>query len=689
MTISWDSVAGATAYSLQYKISTDATWTVLSNEPYTITSYTLSGLSPNLQYKTRVAGVCSNGTNGAYRQASKRTTTCSTPSNVNVSGIDMSSAHISWTPLCGTSTFKLKYKLHTVSRWTNVSNIQVPYYNFSGLTAQATYDVQVQSNCGSSNSPYSPIISFTTASGHKGLNVLLILLDDSRQDPFAPDGGPSWFSNPNITRIADEGVRFRFCFPAESQCAPSRASIYTGLYPHKTGVYNNTIIPPITATTLAQILHNNNYYVGMVGKYDLTSAKQPGYDYWMENHSPVYVDAQWFVNTTVKTITGHKTDVATDSAIGFLHKVPANKSFYLEVAYAAPHVHYVPRAGDDSLYLNDTMPLADNSDLYSVNYPSFLYPSQQGPADEEDAIRGYYQMLAGVEYSVGRLLNELTAMNVLDSTLIIFTSDNGYLLGEHGLDAKRVAYEESIRLPLYMRCPPKIAAGTVIENDMAVLFDLPVTILDYLGIANTVSMDGISLKNVIEGTEHRNEFFYEFFNEDSTPDIRGVRTMDYKYIEYGCSSVTEEFFDLTTDPEENTNLINNSAYDSLIEVYRGKLAYWENYYQYHSPGYINNCHLSNPVYQRVTPSDETNQAPGITIFPNPASDVAEVTFYSGINLPYHVQLYDAVGKLVYEEYGEASAVQKKLNVHLTFGGSYIFLFQQGDQIFEKKILIQR
>ena len=428
----------------------------------------------------------------------------------------------------------------------------------------------------------------------------------------------------------------------------------------------------------------------MIGKYHLSNNPQPGYDYWMENHSTEYFNVTWNINGKKKTINGHKTDIVTDSAIGFLQRVPAGKPFYLEVGFAAPHTPYDPRPEDDTLYTNDSMPLAPNPGFYTKNYPSFLYPCQQGPDNEAPAIRGYFRMLAGVEYSVGRIFNQLTAEHLMDSTLIIFTSDNGYLLGEHHLDAKRIVYEPSILLPLYMRYPPLIPAGKVVTDQMAMLIDIPPTILDVFGITNPVPMDGISLKKIIGGSASRTEFFCEFFAEDCTPDVRMVRSFNYKYIEYGCDSTTDEFFDLTADPQENTNQIKNNSYSSQIAQFRTDLANYETQYNYNTPGTILDCHLATNNNQNLDnkSSDDEGQS-FLDVYPNPASNFVAFNFYAPDDNVYNLKILNSTGQTLFSEEGVGSILSKKINVHQFPNGYYLLVLQHGSEMFEKQFVINR
>jgi N-acetylglucosamine-6-sulfatase len=430
---------------------------------------------------------------------------------------------------------------------------------------------------------------------------------------------------------------------------------------------------------MPQILQNNGYYTGLIGKYHISGNPQPGFDYWMEYHLNDYTNIKFNVNGTVKLISGHATDIVSDSAISFFHKVPEGKPFFLWLGYRAPHITAEPRPQDEGLFDDFDMPFPGNFKEYKENVPEFLYDCHTGRDSVyiDDYYRGYYEMLNGVESTLGDIFSELDTLGLMDSTLIIFMSDNGYMMGEHVLREKQLAYEESIRIPIFMRYPPLIEAGTQVNEQIAMNLDIAPTILDFAGIEDTFGMQGISLLKLLNNSVTRTEMMYEFFNEDCVPDIRAVRSLDYKYVQYNCSEATEEFFDLNNDPHENTNLVNNASFATLIQDYRDKLTFWRNYYLDLTWDSLYECHLSNP--QRLTQQGEGKPLTLLNLFPNPASNSIQIHFISSENTTGSLQIINVLGKIVHEEIFEypGTGFSKSIPLDNLQAGTYFAVIRHG------------
>jgi N-acetylglucosamine-6-sulfatase len=659
------------------------------------TTFTVTGLQPETSYQVKIASVCANGDEGTYTPAlTVKTVKCTTPINVQANTISANSAAISWAAVCDEESFAIYYRESGASGWIIIPNINTSQYALTGLLPNTLYQLKVTAKC-TSKSPFSSPIFFTTlasASSSTGKNVLLIILDDARFDTYMANGGPSFFLDSNISRIATEGANFKQSFAALSLCAPSRASIVTGLYPHIHGVTYNppTDVPidTITAITLPEILQDHGYYTGLVGKWHVSKHPQPGYDYWLETHHNTYMNSQYNFNGVTKNIPGHSTNVLSDSAIGFLHKVPSGKPFFLWLAYSAPHTPFVPRPQDDGLFNDETMPFPDNFEPYSENYPEFLYDchGKDGADFIIDFYEGYYELLNGVNETMGKILDELTNMDLIDSTLIIFMSDNGYLIGEHQLLEKELVYEESIRIPIFMRYPALIPAGTKVQNQLAMNIDIAPTILDFAGINNSFGMQGISLLKMLAHTVGRKELLYEFFNKDCVPDIRSVRSLEYKYIKYNCSDLTEEFFNLSDDPEENINQINNPDYASLIQQYRNKLIYLRNFYQDSLWDSVYQCSLSNP--QRLI-DEESDHTAFMDVYPSPAANSCTIHFISSEEAATSLHIVDALGNTVYAENAEGVVTEfiKTITTANLPSGPYVAVVQHGDKTFRHMFII--
>ncbi|MBX7107053.1 MAG: sulfatase-like hydrolase/transferase [Chitinophagales bacterium] len=687
LSVKWKKVNGAVAYHLQYKPIAAGNWIPL-NAIGNVTAYTITGLAASTAYDIKVVAVCASNEEGAFSPVvSAVTTACSTPTNLAVSGITSATATVSWSALCGATNFTLRYRKTGTSAWITLPGISSVTYQLTGLLPATDYQVRVRAKCGSKPSDYSAIVDFTTQSLSvpSRKNVLLVIIDDARFDSYAVTGAPTWFHDTSMSKIANEGVSFSLSFPAQSQCAPSRASITSGLYPHLHGVTDNPTqanSDTITQITLPQILHDNGYYTGLIGKYHVSKHPQPGYDYWMEMHGNDYTDTKYNLNGTTVTIPGHATDVVADSAIGFLKKVPADKPFYLWLAFAAPHTPQVPRPQDDGIFNNETMPVPLSPAKYTQNYPAFLYNchNASNAAGLADYYEGYFELLYGVEVRLGNIFQELANEGLMDSTLIIFMSDNGYMIGEHQLFEKQLSYEESIKIPIFMRYPGLISAGTEINDNLAMNIDIAPTILDFAGITDTFGMQGVSLLKMMNNTVQRKEMLYEFFNKDCVPDIRAVRSLDFKYVKYNCSQITEELYDLNGDPLETTNLVNTPAYASVLQQYRDKLTFWRNYYQDFTWDSLYICSLTNP--QRLTHTQGTPLTL-LTTFPNPANSEIMIHFISSESAPVTLRVINTLGITVDEQL--LSEPESELFITLPVdklpSGNYHVVVQQGDNVY--------
>jgi arylsulfatase A-like enzyme len=221
--------------------------------------------------------------------------------------------------------------------------------------------------------------------------------------------------------------------------------------------------------------------------------------------------------------------------------------------------------------------------------------------------------MAGVDENLVRIFDALENKNILDSTLIIFTSDNGYLMGEHFLQGKRLPQDESVRVPMFIRYPKWFPAGTINTSDMVLNIDIAPTLFDLAGVPDTIPLDGLSMHKIFTGEESRTSYYYQATSlNDSAVNCRSVRSLHYKYTFYYCDELTEEFFDLVNDPEENTNLINDASHQSLIHQYRQKMDSFKTALGDDIVEDISLCHIANPVFTRY--ADEESAGINLSIF---------------------------------------------------------------------------
>lgn len=410
-------------------------------------------------------------------------------------------------------------------------------------------------------------------------NVLVILVDDLRADALSVAGHPL-SRTPNIDRLAEEGIYFTDAFVVHSLCAPSRATLLTGRYSHTHGVRTNANPLSKELPTTPVLFEWLGYETAYAGKWHLGGRGNLGFwfDRWLSFFGQgVYENPVLDVDGETVEATGHVTDLITDYAVGFLEQ-SRTQPFFLTVSHKAVHQPFVPQDRFSGTHsdVSSIIPVTFGEDLSAK--PEFVR-SRAVPLDTlllSETISRYFDTLSGVDESVGRLLGALERTGVLDRTLIVFTSDNGYLLGEHRLTDKRVAYEESIRVPIIVRYPEWFPPGLV-SDALVTNLDIAPTLLDAAGLTDVpgaFGMDGMSLRTLAKESTTRKAFLYEYFMEPAhpvTPSIRAVRTRDMKYIEYVDTDEIDELYDLASDPLETRNLVDDPAYAGTLEELRAEL----------------------------------------------------------------------------------------------------------------------
>jgi N-acetylglucosamine-6-sulfatase len=657
----------------------------------TNTTYTASGLPAKTQYQFKVSAYCPNATTKGYSKAVKaKTLKCSAVINPLISDITSSSAQVSWQAQCSSSSYKVRYRTTLpLSAWIVLQNISTTSTIISSLTAETSYELQAASKCGNDTSLWSSSVFFSTLSeAPTHPNILFILEDDGRYDTFPSTGGPSFFQTPAINRIANEGINFKYMIPATSQCTPSRCTFYTGLYPHKHGATKNGGVMTPGLPLIQQILHNNGYYTGFLGKYG-QNGEPVGFDWYAKSNSLEYINPSFSLNGSAITLTdsSHYTDVIQKYALQFLDSVPQGMPFMLMYFTIIPHSPTVPRRQEGELYDDDEMPFPSNFAKYSINYPSYLYGSGTKWPDNvavTDSMRRIeFETTKGLDYSVDTLFQKLEAKGILDNTLIIFTSDNGYLKGEHLLEGKEIAYEESIRLPLFIRYPAWFNAGTVINNEIASNLDIAPTMLEAAGIPDTFDMDGVSLHQLAQHSVSRKDFMYEFPMADGLAAIRAVRGLQYKYIRSYCTSSTEEFYNLYTDPHEDTNQIFKSSYAALIQTYRNKLDSLRSAFADVTLP-LTSCNLKNPVFREE--EEEFTASTSLSLFPNPASQTFVISIpASDEHTKTEIEVHDLFGRMVMKKSLATNSIT--LDCNSWSSGSYVVKAICGEEVYFGKLVV--
>ncbi|MBI5283140.1 MAG: sulfatase [Candidatus Solibacter usitatus] len=420
-------------------------------------------------------------------------------------------------------------------------------------------------------------------------NIIFLLTDDQRWDSLGCMGNPI-VRTPNIDRLSRDGVTFGHHFVTTAICVTSRASIFTGQYArcHQVLAFNQQFTPEQMARTYPSILRAAGYRTGFIGKYGLDKPPAPkdAFDYW----AGFLGQGRYFPEGEPGP---HLTSIMTGQAREFLSSTRADQPFCLSVSFKAPHVEdesprqFLPDPPDRVHYNNVTMPVPKTMDpRYIAQLPLSMQRSEarrrwavrfSTPALYQESVRNYYALITGVDRAVGAIVAELDKLGQRENTIIVYTGDNGFYLGEHGLAGKWFMHEESIRVPLIVQ-GPGIARGRRVDL-MTLNIDLAPTLLDLAGAAAPGAMQGRSLRPWLAGeSPHwRGEWFYEhhFRNNGWIPSTEGVRTDRWKYTSYVEESpVFEELFDLRADPLEERNLARDPRHASTLAALRGRHAAW-------------------------------------------------------------------------------------------------------------------
>ena len=409
------------------------------------------------------------------------------------------------------------------------------------------------------------------------LNFLFIQTDDMRFDAMGvvqrEQGGRGrfpWFKTPNMDRLAAEGARFRNAFVTNSLCSPSRAVTLTGRYSHLNGIANNHTPFPLDSVTQATVLRGAGYKTGYIGKWHMgpQSGQRPGFDYSASFVGQGrYDNCPFEINGVARPTTGWVDDVSTNFAIDFLR---ANRAgpFLLMIGFKTPHGPRTPPDRLKNAFTGESCRPAVNE---KARPPYLAGPGSDSAARAVEAGRpdprlDYFRCIAGADENLGRLLAALEELGLAGNTVVVFTSDNGYYLGDHGLGDKRSAYEESLRVPLLVRDPTLGRKGMVVDEPVLNLDHAP-TFITYAGLTPPAAMQGLNWGRLLRRTPGapvagwRTSFFYEYFFERNfaVPTIFAVRTEAAKLVRYPDHPDWTEVFNLTADPYEMRNLAADPA----------------------------------------------------------------------------------------------------------------------------------
>ncbi|MBL8167205.1 MAG: sulfatase [Acidobacteria bacterium] len=436
-------------------------------------------------------------------------------------------------------------------------------------------------------------------------NIVFIMSDDHAAHAISAYGS-KLIQTPHIDRLAKEGMKFENCFVTNSICTPSRAAILTGKYAHLNGVpvFNHI---DSTQPQLQKYLQAAGYHTGMVGKWHLggndpkrpEEGKPAGFDYW--NILPgqgAYFDPVMIENGQRKKLSGYTTDVITDLSIEFVKNRPQDKPFFLMYHHKAPHRNWQPAEKYRKQYENYEPPIpATFDDDYKGKSDAARQSTMHIDTDLNDNdtkgkppaglsgaalkrwkfkryMQDYLACVQSLDDNIGRFLEFLDKSGLAQNTIVIYTSDQGFFLGEHNFYDKRFMYEESLRMPFLIRWPSRIKSGSV-SKGMILNVDFAPLMLDAAGVKVPADMQGRSFLPLLSGQTPagwRTSMYYRYYHpgHHNVAAHYGIRTHRYKLIFFNKLNQWE-LYDLQKDPQEMKNVYQDPAYAKVVEQLKAEL----------------------------------------------------------------------------------------------------------------------
>ncbi len=422
-------------------------------------------------------------------------------------------------------------------------------------------------------------------------NIVVVLSDDQRYDTLSASGHP-FIETPHIDRLAQEGATFLNSFVVTSVCRSSRATLLTGRYTHRTGVTGNDGNIKEPEASVIKRLQQEGYRTAFFGKYHIADCTPPPeFDHWEclagrfgQGH---YVNGNLNVNGVEQPFEGYSTDAVGERASAWIAS-QGEGPFFALISLKNPHYPLTPPPRHADLYRDAEIILPasakDNPDTLpsyvreEMTAPAYALALGEHPAEAEPLrgiLRDYARMIPSIDDVVGRVEATLSDNGLRETTLLVFTSDNGILLGEHGIIRKKLAYEPSIRVPLVMRLPGHIPPGSRLEA-AALNVDLPATFLAAAGVTPepSLALDGRNLLSLFANpaADWREDWVYIApYRPKKKPPLLALRTSRWKYIRYTGPANEEELFDLELDPDERNNLARAPASQHQLEIMRERL----------------------------------------------------------------------------------------------------------------------
>ena len=434
-------------------------------------------------------------------------------------------------------------------------------------------------------------------------NIVVVLVDDMRWDEFGA-AGHNFIKTPNIDRIAKEGAYFMNAFATTPLCSPSRASFLTGQYAHTNGIIDNTARNGQShqLNTFPKQLYDNGYATAFIGKWHMGNddTKRPGFDYWVSlKGQGEAIDPALNINGELQTVKGYVTDILIDHSLRFINQ-ERDQPFLLYLAHKALHPNIQQRDDGKTVDIGEGgfIPANRHLGMYETavfnRRPNYNIPPLDKPAlarrieglpllspetsTKENTIRERSEMLMAVDEGLGAILKALEDKGELNNTIVVFTSDHGYWYGEHCLDdERRLAYEEAIRIPMLVRYPPTIKAGTK-PQQLVLSIDLAPTLLEMAGVKPGKHLQGKSWVPIFAGKARawRSSFLVEYYSDSVFPRIvkmgyKAVRNQRYKYVHYTELEGMNELYDLVKDPYELHNIIDDPKMTASLKEMKKEL----------------------------------------------------------------------------------------------------------------------
>ena len=429
-------------------------------------------------------------------------------------------------------------------------------------------------------------------------NILYIMADDHAAHAISAYGSRI-NQTPNIDRIARDGMRFDHCFVTNSICTPSRAAILTGKYAHINGV-------PVfnrfdgRQPTVAKDLQAAGYHTGMIGKWHLGS-EPIGFDDWtILPGQGAYHDPVFFSKAKGKiTIPGYCTDITTDLALSFLDARPKNKPFFLMLHQKAPHRPWEPDEAHRAKWADRVIPEPETfDDDYATRAdaareatmrvgrdltprdvkqtpPQGLTPEALKKWKYQRYMQDYLACVESLDENVGRVLDYLDRTGLAANTVVVYTSDQGFFLGDHGWFDKRFMFEESLKMPFLVRWPGVVTPGSTTKA-MTLNVDFAPTFLAMAEVAIPEAIQGHSVVPILQGqtpADWRQAMYYRYYHYPQDHRVQphyGIRTERHKLIFYNKIDQWE-LFDLADDPHELRNLYDDPARADLVKTLKAEM----------------------------------------------------------------------------------------------------------------------